>query len=300
MPVNEHDSFCISGASDIGKQRFENQDHFLVASLRRQLVVEQTDVSQSLHDELFGCQEGKLLVVADGMGGHSGGEIASRTAIEASARYVLDMMQWFLKLSPNNEQEFENELSDCLTTIQEQIWVRGGKHERQMGTTVTMAYLLWPRMFVIHAGDSRCYLLRDNELIQLTTDHTIAQQLIDSGGLAADDAAVAHWRHVLWNCVGGDRQVRPEALRCPLKPNDIVILCSDGLTGMIDDSQIVSIVKSSNTSKQATARLIDAANSAGGHDNVTAIVCRIGRPDHCDESSGADSARFTGNTRDTL
>ncbi len=289
MTNQPYDSFLISGASDIGRKRSENQDHFLVASLRRQLVVEQTDVPQSLHDEMFGCQEGKLLVVADGMGGHHGGELASRTAIETSARYVLDMMHWFLKLSPNSEQEFENELSECLSSIQEEIWLQGGKHERQMGTTVTMAYLLWPRMFVIHAGDSRCYLLRDNDLMQLTTDHTIAQQLIDSGEMAAEDAAVAHWRHVLWNCVGGDRQVRPEAVRCHLKPHDIVILCSDGLTGMIDDSEIVSIVTSSTTSQQATTRLIEAANAAGGHDNVTAVVCRIGQPDHCDESTAIGS-----------
>ncbi len=162
--------FFICGASDIGKRRSRNEDHFLVASLRRQLIVEQTDVSKTLQHQLFGCHEGKLLMVADGMGGHQGGEIASRTAIETSARYVLDMMHWFLKLSQDDEQDFEDELSDCLTSVQQKIWSDGGAHSRQMGTTVTMAYVLWPRMFVIHAGGSRCYLMRDGEYSSLSSD----------------------------------------------------------------------------------------------------------------------------------
>ena len=283
MPNDPHGRFHIGGGSHIGLKRSENQDHFLVASLRRQLIIEQTDVLPQKQGQLFGCQEGKLLVVADGMGGHQGGEVASRTAVEESARYVLDMMQWFLKLSSTDEQDFEDELSDCLKSIQRKIWLHGESGDRKMGTTVTMAYLLWPRMFVVHAGDSRCYLLRDDELKQLTTDHTIAQQLIDSGGLPADDAVISHWRHVLWNCVGGEHQVRPEVIRCQLRSNDVVILCSDGLTGMIDDWEIAAIVQSSNTSEQATSRLIEAANAAGGHDNITAVVCRIGKNDDCEE-----------------
>lgn len=283
MQHERHDEFYICGASDIGLKRSENQDHFLVASLRRQLVIEQTDVPPTKQAQLFGCREGRLLVVADGMGGHQGGELASRTAVEESAHYVLDMMHWFLKLSSSDEKDFEEELSDCLKSIQRKIWLRGESGPRQMGTTVTMAYLLWPRMFVVHAGDSRCYLLRDNELEQLTTDHTIAQQLIDSGEFPANDAAISQWRHVLWNCVGGEHEVRPEAIRCQLRSNDVVILCSDGLSSMIEDWEILAIVKSSKTSKQATTRLIEAANSAGGDDNITAVVCRIGQFDDCDQ-----------------
>ena len=80
------------------------------------------------------------------------------------------MMHWFLKLSQDDEQDFENELSDCLTSVQQKIWSDGGAHSRQMGTTVTMAYVLWPRMFVIHAGGSRCYLMRDGEYSSLSSD----------------------------------------------------------------------------------------------------------------------------------
>ena len=271
------DRLDIYGACDIGQKRAENQDHFMIGELRRQLVIQQTDVPESTIGPLFGCQEGQLLVVADGMGGHQGGELASRTAVEMSARYVLDMMQWFLKLSSDDERDFEDELANCLTSIQQQICSQHGG-SRQMGTTVTMAYLLWPRMFIVHAGDSRCYLLRDGALTQLTTDHTIAQQMIDSGGMSADDPALQHWRHILWNCVGGGRnQVQPEVCRCHLLADDVVILCSDGLTGMVDDLTIGSIISSSDSSQTATAKLIQAANAAGGHDNISAIVCRVGR-----------------------
>ncbi|QDV86202.1 PP2C family protein-serine/threonine phosphatase [Planctomycetes bacterium TBK1r] len=284
------DGFDIFGASDIGKKREENQDHFMVADLRRQLTVRQTDIPEKQNAELFGCQQGSIMVVADGMGGHQSGEQASHTAIEASAKYVLDMMHWFLKLSADDEQEFLDELSDCLKSVQKKIWSAGGPGGRRMGTTVTMAYLLWPRMFVVHAGDSRCYLLRNGQFQQLTTDHTIAQQLIDSGGMSPDDEAVKNWRHVLWNCVGGsEKQVRPEAVRCRLQHDDVLVLCSDGLTGMLNDETIRLIISSADNSEQAVGRLIDEANRAGGEDNISVIVCRIDRPDDCDndQSVGA-------------
>ncbi len=271
-------SFDIFGASDIGRERSENQDHFLVADLRRQLLVRQTDIPQAQHELLFGCQEGNLLVVADGMGGHQDGEVASRTAVESAAHYVLDMMHWFLKLSPGDEQQFEDELADCLKSIQRKIWAGGEAASQRMGTTVTMAYLLWPRMFVVHAGDSRCYLHRAGTLRRLTTDHTIAQQLIDSGAPVADEAYLAKWRHVLWNCVGGnDRQVRPEVVRSELEEGDVVLLCSDGLTNMLEDAEIAAILSTAATSQAATVELIQAANRAGGEDNISAIVCRVRR-----------------------
>ncbi|EMI18165.1 protein serine/threonine phosphatase [Rhodopirellula maiorica SM1] len=288
--------FDISGGSDIGKKRSENQDHFLIADLRRQLIVRGTDVPDAKHREMFGCQEGNLLVIADGMGGHRDGERASRTAIESTAQYVLDMMHWFLKLCSDEEQDFIDELSHSLTAIQQKIWTEGEGVHRRMGTTVTMAYLLGSRMYVVHAGDSRCYMLRDKTLKQLTTDHTVAQQLIDAGALRDSDAAIEQWRHVLWNCVGGGNQaVRPEAVRSKLQTGDILLLCSDGLTGMVDEDRIASILMASKDSESSVAKLIEAANDAGGADNISAIVCRINQvEDHCDTSIAAELDTTTG------
>ncbi len=266
----------MAGASDIGCMRSENQDHFLIADLRRQLIIRETDLSEMKRGELFGCREGNLFVVADGMGGHQGGERASRTAVKATARYVLDMMQWFLKLSPDGEQDFVDELSNSLRVIQERVWSQSESSGRGMGTTVTMSYLLWPKMYVVHAGDSRCYLFREQRLTQLTTDHTIAQQMLDAGVLSEDDAALSRWRHVLWNCVGGgDERVRPEAIISRLEVGDVVLLCSDGLTGMVNDQVIASILSGSRSSDDAVARLIDAAKASGGKDNISVVVYRI-------------------------
>jgi serine/threonine protein phosphatase PrpC len=210
------------------------------------------------------------------MGGHLGGEQASRTALTSISRYVLDMMHWFLKLRPNEEQDFLDELSDSLRVGQERLWSECGKRNRGMGTTLTMSYLIWPKMYVVHAGDSRCYLLRGGKLEQLTTDHTLAQQLLEQGAITSEEAARSKWRHVLWNCVGGqDEPVRPEALRCRLEVGDTLLLCTDGLTGMVGDDMIASILQRSQSSSVAVGNLIDAAKAAGGSDNISVIVCRF-------------------------
>lgn len=262
----------IGGGSDIGRVRSENQDHFLIADLRRQLTVRASDLGDLYPDELFGHQEGRLLVVADGMGGMSDGELASRMAVRAAASYVLDMVHWFLKLSPGEEDHFESELSAALENIDRKIWTLGHDQRIQLGTTVTMAYVLWPQVYIVHAGDSRCYLHRSGILQQLTTDHTVAQQLIDMGQLQPNHPNLRRWHHVLWNCAGGDKRVQPEVVRCNLQVGDQLLLCSDGLTNMITDSQLADILAGEGSSQKTVDRLIAAANHAGGRDNITAVV----------------------------
>jgi serine/threonine protein phosphatase PrpC len=282
----------VSGDSDIGCTRSENQDHYLIADLRRQIVIRQTDLPVNERDEMFGSCEGSLFIVADGMGGHNDGERASRTAVKATALYVLDMMHWFLKLNRDDEQDFVDELSNSLSVVQDRLWSQSDGSSRGMGTTVTMAYLLWPKMYVIHAGDSRCYLFRAGKLEQLTTDHTLAQQMLDAGAMSVEEAATSRWRHVLWNCVGGaNASVRPEAIRVRLEVGDTFLLCSDGLNRMIDDTLIASILRDCETSSDAVAELVLAAKAAGGKDNISAIVCRILEQfkNECDESSTSDT-----------
>ena len=269
--------FDLAGASDIGSKRKQNQDHYMIAELRRQLSVISTDVPLESCDELYGCEPGQLLVVADGMGGHSDGELASNLAVQACARYVLDMMHWFLKLSTNDEDDFLDELSQSLTSAQEALYSRSDEGQGRMGTTVTLAYILWPRMYVIHAGDSRCYVQRDGELSQLTKDHTVAQQLIDDKLMTADQAEKSAFAHVLWNCVGGSNDlVKPEVIRYRLQPGDQVLLCSDGLHGMIDDDAIASVLRSNAASEDAVKQLIADAIRGGGRDNVTTVLAKCG------------------------
>ena len=270
-----NDQVDLAGATDIGKARAENQDHFLIADMQRLLSIRDCSVPHDDCHRLFGSKPGRLLVVADGMGGHASGELASSTAIESCARYVLDMMQWFIKLSADNEDDFLSELSDCLAVIQRRLWSKGEDQTNRMGTTVTMAYVVFPRMYVVHAGDSRCYLYRDGELRQLTTDHTFAQSLVDDGTLSKHEAETSRWRHVLWNCVGGsDKAVQPEVCKVDLRESDSVLLCSDGLTGMVGDDQIKQVLEQHDRAGAAVEQLVRLANDAGGKDNITIVLGR--------------------------
>jgi protein phosphatase len=145
-----------------------------------------------------------------------------------------------------------------------------------MGTTLTMAYLLWPRLYVVHAGDSRCYLLRGNRLEQVTRDHTVAQRLVDEGALSAADAEQSRWSHVLYNCVGGGtHEIKPEVYRARVEPGDALLLCSDGLSKVVPDETIRQELARRQGAEQTCRRLVDLANEAGGPDNVTAVVARF-------------------------
>ncbi len=262
----------IAGKSDIGCKRSENQDHFMVADLRRQLVVRSSDLAHP-SDELYSNQEGHLLMVADGMGGHDNGERASSLAIEAASYYVLDMMKWFLKLSRSQEADFLDELSTCLLTVQERFTRERTVSGSQMGTTLTIAYVLSPKLYIVHAGDSRCYRIHEGELQQMTTDHTLAQQLVESGGLTETQAETSSWRHVLWNCIGAqDERVRPEVVKSTLAPKDSILVCSDGLSGVVPDEEMLQLIEHAPDSAAAVEQLIAKARDAGAPDNVTAVV----------------------------
>jgi protein phosphatase len=189
---------------------------------------------------------------------------------------VLDMMHWFLKLSLEKEEHCLDELSDCLRSIQRRLWSDSRNLDDRMGTTVTMAYVLWPRMYIVHAGDSRCYVLRNGTLRQLTTDHTFAQRLVEDGALSAEDAELSRWRHVLWNCVGGgDELVQPEVSKVDLHENDAILLCTDGLTEMCDDDEILRVLEARGSCGECVEELVRRANAAGGKDNVTAVLARF-------------------------
>ena len=114
---------------------------------------------------------------------------------------------------------------------------------RRMGTTLTLAYVQWPRLYVVHAGDSRCYLLRGARLHRITRDHTIAQQMVDRGTLTADQAAESRWNHVIWNCVGGGKhELNPDVHKAALEPGDVLLLCTDGLTKAVPDGRVAEVL----------------------------------------------------------
>jgi protein phosphatase len=145
-----------------------------------------------------------------------------------------------------------------------------------MGTTLTMAYVLWPRLYVVHAGDSRCYLLREGAMEQVTTDQTIAQKLVEQGTLTPDQARASRWNHVLWSCIGGGSpDLSVEVYKTNLRVGDSLLLCTDGLTTVVSDCRIHELLTQSPGAAEACRRLCDAANEAGGPDNSTVVVAHF-------------------------
>jgi protein phosphatase len=143
-----------------------------------------------------------------------------------------------------------------------------------MGTTLTAAYLLWPSLYVAHVGDSRCYLLRDGALSQLTTDHTMANKLKQASDIDLDENSP--WHHVFWNAIGGGQHatMEPEVHRHPQANGDVILLCSDGLSKHASDESIANALDTSTSADEACKRLVAMANADGGSDNITVVVAR--------------------------
>jgi len=266
------------GLTDVGRSRNLNEDQFLIADLNKSMLVHQMSLKQDDHTRLFGGSQGQLLLVADGMGGHAAGEQASAIAVESLEQYVLNTMSWFFRLQENIESDLVDEFKAALDVCQKSIETAAliNPARQGMGTTLTMAYVLWPWLYVVHVGDSRCYLFRDSRLERITTDHTVAQQLLERGAISPNDAQHSRWSHVLYNCVGGgSHELNAEVHRAELKIGDTILLCTDGLTVKMPEEKIVEVLKRPISSEDACHRLVDAANELGGPDNVTVVVARV-------------------------
>jgi PPM family protein phosphatase len=281
------------GLTDAGRVRPVNEDQFLVADLSKSLLVHQTSLSHDDHTRLFGGSQGQLLLVADGMGGHAAGQQASSLAVQGLAHYVLNTMHWFFRLEEGREADLEEELKSALEECQRRLEAAAGARpeQRGMGTTLTMAYLLWPRLYVVHAGDSRCYLLRGGRLEQITKDHTVAQKLVDAGALTAGEAQGSRWSHVLWNCVGGgSHELSPDVYKATLQMGDTLLLCTDGLTKHLDDQAIAGLLGHDRPTERTCRALVAEANAAGGSDNVTAVVAHFRDARRAVAQAGAEAA----------
>nr|WP_255713008.1 protein phosphatase 2C domain-containing protein [Rhodopirellula sp. JC740] len=245
------------------------------------MQIHQTSLALDEESTLFGGRNGQLLVVADGMGGHASGRRASNLAVDHLITQLLNNVHWFLHLDEERDQSFIDSLKSLLerTNLKLLNESKQSEEDRGMGTTLTVAYIVWPRMYVVHAGDSRCYLVRSGQCSQITTDHTLARQLVDAGSMKPEDEATSRWSNVLWNVLGGhgENQFTAQVVRVDLLPNDTVILCSDGLSRYVDPNTIVSVVDQFGTDLQGmTDHLIQIANSAGGVDNITVVVGQPG------------------------
>jgi PPM family protein phosphatase len=232
-----------------------------------------TDVgrARSGNEDSYFCGR-TVFAVADGLGGHQGGEVASAAAVEPLA--ALDGREFA------DPAEAAEALTAAIREANAAILDRaaGDPGLWGMGTTVTAAALAGERhLQLAHVGDSRAYLLRDGSLEQLTTDHTVVAELVRRGRLTPAQAAIHPERSILTRAVGLDPRIpvdTPDPLE--LQDGDQVLLCSDGLTEPVDDDQIAQLLSAEPDGNTACQALIDAANAAGGPDNITVVLLRVG------------------------
>jgi PPM family protein phosphatase len=263
------------GATDKGRVRHTNQDQFIIATLTGSLWVEQSSFPQARVQ--CGGPQGHVFAVADGLGGHAGGEHASMVAVEAIENFLLSALGWLEKLEGHDAVVLD-ELKAALSRADQAVTAeaRAKPEFASMGTTLTLACTIEDILYLAHAGDSRCYLRRNGRLHQLTHDHTIVGELVAAGIIQKEEARHHDLRHMVTNVVGGGTTgVQAEVHKLRLVPNDVVLLCSDGLTDALTPERIDAILEEKKDPRSACTQLVSAANDAGGPDNVTAVVARF-------------------------
>lgn len=266
----------IGGRTHPGKVRPNNEDQFLVAKLAKSMRICAT--SLPVHDRTrFSDEEGYLMIVADGMGGAAAGEQASAVAVRTIEEFVLDTVKWFLHLGGQEESVLMSELRRGLERADRDVIARAHDDRRLagMGTTLTFAYSVGTDLFLVHAGDTRAYLSRGGDLEQVTTDHTLVQLLVNGGVLTPEAAKTHSRRNVVTNVVGGPAQgVQAEIHKVNLRDGDALLLCTDGLSGPLEDPEIAAILDRHANPDQACQALVAAALERGAPDNVTVVLAR--------------------------
>ncbi|MFN7450526.1 MAG: PP2C family protein-serine/threonine phosphatase [Pirellula sp.] len=268
---------CVSaqGVTHRGNVREENQDQYLIAELAPSAKVLGNSVGLNNHSRLFSPPTSYLFVVADGMGGHLGGREASTRAIQFFLSAILHSPSFRLQPSPKEPLAFTDILRTMLVGAHRELvrFALSDPDLKGMGTTLTAAYIVWPTMFVVHAGDTRCYLKRDEELILLTRDHTVAQQMIRAGRMDAAAQERSPWSNVLVNALGaGAEEVFADITTVDLQFGDRLLMCSDGINKHATDEQIKQMLIASSPLEDCANRLVEFALSDGGTDNITVLL----------------------------
>jgi len=268
----------LFGVTDRGRVRTTNQDQFLIAELKRALVVGQSSTTARAGRRAEAAQ-GWLLAVADGMGGYQGGGLASSVAISSLAAFVLELSPWLVATSPALRDHLLQALELGVRGADEAVYRTALELDldERMGTTLTAALVVWPEAYLLHVGDSRAHLIRGSELVRLTRDHTVAQELVAAHALDAGQAARSQLRHVLVNTVGGqrDKQLTVDVSVVKLAAGDTLLLCTDGVAAHVTDEELPALLRAAPRAEAAARAVIDTVTARGALDNVTAVVARF-------------------------
>ena len=270
----------VSAISHQGHVRTNNEDHYLVVRAGRALETILSNLTVNQPGDLFE-EKAFGMVVADGVGGHEAGEIASRQAIYTLLSLVLHTPDWHFRWKVKEEnltisrmkERFEHINSTLIHAAASQACLAG------MSTTLTVGVSYGKSLIIAHVGDSRAYVLHDRKLARLTRDHTLAQRLIDDGVIAEDDDLARSLRSVLTQALGSrEGECYPDVRHHNLEEGDQLLLCTDGLTDMVDEAVIESVLNEGASARAACRSLVDTALNNGGRDNVTVIVARYAFP----------------------
>jgi len=264
--------------TDTRKVRQSNEDQFLIAELSKTMRLWQTSLPEPKLQ--LGEDRAHMFLVADGMGGHRAGERASAIAVTAIEQFTLNNFRWFFNTGDSGAQKVLAQFQMALGQADAQILEEAGENPelKGMGTTLTMAFQLGAQLCIVHVGDSRAYLYRDGQLHQLTEDHTLVAEMVRSGAIRKDQVAGHQFRNVITNAVGGPTLgVKVEARAFQLQAGDRLLLCSDGLTEMVNNDAISTTLDANPVPESAAKKLLAQANDAGGRDNITVLVARFDR-----------------------
>ena len=241
----------VFGLSDVGCIRELNEDCYCICG--------------------FGDNsERGFCILADGMGGHNAGEVASQNAVKLIAEEMNRLLE-------SGEKEIPGQLSRAVSAANTGVYTMASENpiHRGMGTTVVTAFIDDGTAYVANVGDSRAYAVRNDEIVQITTDHSVVSELVMRGTITKEEARLHPQKNIITRAVGTDKSVRTDIFEYNYSPGDVMIICSDGLSTMLDDNRILEIIKSKKTSEDTVNSLIAAAKEEGGLDNITVICIRF-------------------------
>ncbi|HXW96533.1 MAG TPA: Stp1/IreP family PP2C-type Ser/Thr phosphatase [Gemmatimonadales bacterium] len=272
----------VFGKTDVGRTRDHNEDTFLVADLTRRVASLQPEVRE--HE--VGAR-GSLFMVADGMGGAAAGEVASRMAADLVFTH---MSQVWPEDSELSAQRFAYRMKEAVELANNRIHIHAREHPevRGMGTTATVAGIFGSDLYLAQVGDSRAYLIRGGKITQITKDQSLMQRLVEAGEITEEEAEQSERRNIILQALGPDPRVKVDLTWQSLRRGDLLVLCSDGLSGQVKREEIAEQAVKTPDLMEFCARLIELANTRGGPDNITAIAARFSGPGLAEPDGGAE------------
>jgi serine/threonine protein phosphatase PrpC len=272
VPAHAPPRLDYYGASHVGKVRERNEDHFAIMALQHSARLLLTNLDDTGMVQRLSRPDAHVFMAADGVGGLAGGEEASRLAVGTIMEYLSEAASCYRGTDVGQEQEFMDRLSAGVERAHRRLIQTYGA-ERGPATTLTMVTLVWPRAYVVHVGDSRGYVLRRGRLRQFTADQTMGDLYVNIGRGSEEQAEKLGLYNILSSAVGTD--MAPVVGVVDLEPDDVLLVCTDGLTNHVPDARITELLTAAPDAESACRELVDAALAGGGRDNVTVIVARF-------------------------